>query len=94
MVERTTLNRVVVGSIPTLGAIRYDSMSEWLRRKIRNLLGFARAGSNPVTVVLLMGRWFCSSVRMKFPFAIDIDDNEDDSLPIHTSHFIETFLLV
>jgi hypothetical protein len=31
---------------------------------------------------------------MKFPFAIDIDDNEDDSPPIHTSHFIETFLLV
>ena len=27
------------------------NLSEWLRRKIRNLLGFARAGSNPAVVV-------------------------------------------
>jgi hypothetical protein len=26
------------------------NLSEWLRRKIRNLLGFARAGSNPAVV--------------------------------------------
>jgi hypothetical protein len=32
-------------------------MSEWLRRKIRNLLGLARAGSNPVTVEFYS---FCS----------------------------------
>ena len=27
-------------------------LAEWLRRKIRNLLGSARAGSNPADVVL------------------------------------------
>ncbi len=26
------------------------SLSEWLRRQTRNLLGFARTGSNPVAV--------------------------------------------
>ena len=29
------------------------NLSEWLRRKIRNLLGFARAGSSPAVVVIL-----------------------------------------
>lgn len=28
------------------------NLSEWLRRKIRNLLGFARAGSSPAVVVI------------------------------------------
>ena len=28
-----------------------DNLSEWLRRQTRNLLGFARAGSNPAVVV-------------------------------------------
>ena len=27
------------------------NLAEWLRRKIRNLLGFARAGSSPAVVV-------------------------------------------
>ena len=31
-------------------------LAEWLRRKIRNLLGSARAGSNPADVVLLSKR--------------------------------------
>ena len=30
-----------------------DNLSEWLRRQTRNLLGFARAGSNPAVVVFL-----------------------------------------
>ena len=29
-----------------------DSLSEWLRRQTRNLLGISRTGSNPVAVVL------------------------------------------
>jgi hypothetical protein len=33
--------------------IHIDSVSEWLRSMIRNHLGSARAGSNPVTVDLL-----------------------------------------
>ena len=28
----------------------YGNLAEWLRRKIRNLLGSARAGSNPAVV--------------------------------------------
>ena len=28
------------------------SLSEWLRRQTRNLLGIARIGSNPVAVVI------------------------------------------
>ena len=28
-----------------------DSMAEWLRRQIRNLMGSARGGSNPPAVV-------------------------------------------
>ena len=39
-----------VYKIKSMLGITSDSMSEWLRRKIRNLLGLARAGSNPVTV--------------------------------------------
>ena len=47
------------GMIPALGAggpgfnsplSPCDNLSEWLRRQIRNLLGFARTGSNPVIV--------------------------------------------
>ena len=30
-----------------------DNLSEWLRRQTRNLLGFARAGSNPAVVVFI-----------------------------------------
>ena len=37
-----------------------DTVAEWLRRQIRNLLGFARAGSNPAGVVFLS--------TMCFPF--------------------------
>ena len=31
-----------------------DNLSEWLRRQTRNLLGFARASSNPAVVVFLL----------------------------------------
>ena len=31
---------------------KIGNLSEWLRRKIRNLLGFARAGSSPAVVVI------------------------------------------
>ena len=34
----------------------YGILAEWLRRKIRNLLGSARAGSNPADVVFFF-RW-------------------------------------
>ena len=34
-------------------AILQDNLSEWLRRQTRNLLGFARAGSNPAVVAFL-----------------------------------------
>ncbi len=37
-------------------------MSEWLRRKIRNLLGFARTGSNPVADGLFLIIFFILSV--------------------------------
>lgn len=33
--------------------IKYDTLSEWLRRWPAKPLGFARTGSNPVCVVLL-----------------------------------------
>ena len=39
------------GSIPGYNII--DTVSEWLRRSTRNRLGSARAGSNPVGVVIL-----------------------------------------
>ena len=31
-----------------------DNLSEWLRRQTRNLLGFARAGSNPAVVAFFV----------------------------------------
>ena len=34
--------------------LHQDNLSEWLRRQTRNLLGFARAGSNPAVVVFLL----------------------------------------
>ena len=34
------------------------NLSEWLRRKIRNLLGFARAGSSPAVVVIFFNLCF------------------------------------
>ena len=33
-----------------LKTLVFDNLSEWLRRKARNLLGSARAGSNPAVV--------------------------------------------
>ena len=42
------------------GKENQDNLSEWLRRQTRNLLGFARAGSNPAVVA-----FFCSfTVRL------------------------------
>ena len=35
------------------GKENQDNLSEWLRRQTRNLLGFARAGSNPAVVAFL-----------------------------------------
>ena len=35
------------------GRFLQDNLSEWLRRQTRNLLGFARAGSNPAVVAFL-----------------------------------------
>lgn len=34
-----------------------DNLAEWLRRKIRNLLGSARAGSNPAVVVIFFEKY-------------------------------------
>ena len=39
---------------PELFFFSEGTLSERLRRQIRNLLGFARAGSNPAGVVLLL----------------------------------------
>ena len=36
------------------GKENQDNLSEWLRRQTRNLLGFARAGSNPAVVAFLL----------------------------------------
>ena len=36
------------------GKENQDNLSEWLRRQTRNLLGFARAGSNPAVVVFFV----------------------------------------
>lgn len=36
-----------------IGHQKQDNLSEWLRRQTRNLLGFARAGSNPAVVVFI-----------------------------------------
>ena len=36
------------------GRFLQDNLSEWLRRQTRNLLGFARAGSNPAVVDFLL----------------------------------------
>ena len=42
------------GSIPRRDVFSiFDGMSEWLRRAIRNRLGFSRAGSNPAAVVFV-----------------------------------------
>ncbi|EHN07502.1 hypothetical protein VIN7_1257 [Saccharomyces cerevisiae x Saccharomyces kudriavzevii VIN7] len=35
-------------------SMSYGNLAEWLRRKIRNLLGFARAGSSPAVVVIFL----------------------------------------
>ena len=39
-----------------------DNLSEWLRRQTRNLLGFARAGSNPAVVVFYVHRILLSDI--------------------------------
>ena len=36
------------------GKENQDNLSEWLRRQTRNLLGFARAGSNPAVVAFFV----------------------------------------
>ena len=41
----------------------YGNLAEWLRRKIRNLLGFARAGSSPAVVVIFLFFFSISLVR-------------------------------
>ena len=40
------------GACRNFSTYKSGSLSEWLRRKIRNLLGFARAGSNPAAVAI------------------------------------------
>ena len=42
-----------------LGEFCQDNLSEWLRRQTRNLLGFARAGSNPAVVVFVFYYPYC-----------------------------------
>jgi hypothetical protein len=47
-------NPAVAGSSPARGVyiqVTGDSMAEWLRRVIRNHMGYARVGSNPTAVV-------------------------------------------
>ena len=35
-------------------SFQHDNLSEWLRRQTRNLLGFARASSNPAVVAFFV----------------------------------------
>ena len=50
-----------------------DTLAEWLRRVIRNHMGFPRAGSNPAGVALFLGigahsrRLWCSGYHVWFP---------------------------
>ena len=50
-----------------------DNLSEWLRRQTRNLLGFARAGSNPAVVEFF-----------KYPFYLFCKEKmkEEEGIPI------------
>ena len=41
-----------------------DTIAKWLRRQIRNLLGFARAGSNPAGVVRVHLIFFCKTLQI------------------------------
>ena len=60
-----------------------DNLSEWLRRQTRNLLGFARAGSNPAVVVFVFlfqclgcDYWWlsCISVRRKIGYKSSLSE--------------------
>ena len=42
------------------GKENQDNLSEWLRRQTRNLLGFARAGSNPAVVAFFCSFYYCT----------------------------------
>ena len=52
---------------------QYDTLAEWLRRVIRNHMGFPRAGSNPAGVAPFLGiaahsrRLWCSGYHVWFP---------------------------
>ncbi|ODV78831.1 uncharacterized protein CANTADRAFT_30698, partial [Suhomyces tanzawaensis NRRL Y-17324] len=50
---------------------KHGNLSEWLRRKIRNLLGFARAGSNPAVVPKNgnLSEWLRRKIRNLLGFA-------------------------
>ena len=48
---RNGLNLSPVHQVTILHESNCGILAEWLRRKIRNLLGSARAGSNPADVV-------------------------------------------
>ena len=51
-----------------IGAFLQDNLSEWLRRQTRNLLGFARAGSNPAVVAFLSLILFLYIITILFYF--------------------------
>ena len=57
-------------------AIIIGNLAEWLRRKIRNLLGSARAGSNPAVVVtfsyLYMERSRVRRIRSEAVFYVEL----------------------
>ena len=51
---------------------QYDTLAEWLRRVIRNHMGFPRAGSNPAGVadfatLILSGRLWSRGYDVRFP---------------------------
>ena len=46
----TNYQVIIIANNRSLRYFRSESMSEWLRRSIRNRLGSSRAGSSPVTL--------------------------------------------
>ena len=53
-----------------------DNLSEWLRRQTRNLLGFARAGSNPAVVVFPFFLLLLSNLFFNNDRNVDVGDFE------------------
>ena len=91
------INTKMEADCKTTNEIISNSMSEWLRRKIGNLLGFAQ-GRDRIMLLLLINRALCSSVCvwMRHSFAIDIlvIIKMIFCAYLPTSYFIKSFLII